>query len=598
MRQESACAKDEEERAMNEVSVWIEHLRHPLVLAGFGLLLLFALIRAFRRGTPRSDAGKLIHLLALLVMSGIVYWNKDNPGIALPVFITLLDVAANGALAWKESKQEIDPGGKPAVNITAAGQGQITISGDVITADGDIVVRKQYIGLSEEQYAAEKQKDRDLLLKEIRAAFGDEEKLQLLEVQLKAVEGQLANIQKSYEEEIARRKAANKALDDFKGQLPDARIAEAKKSLEQGDAAAAEQLFDEVADKEGKAVALANYQGGQLAEGRIDYAKAMRQYKKAAALEEDNPDYLLAAGKMALTLADYSHAQEWFERLLKIREKEGKEDKELALVLDRLATLHQYQGDYKTAEPLFKRSLAIDEKNLGKNHPDVAASLNNLAGLYYSQGRYEDAEPLYKRSLEIKEKSLGKDHPDVATTLNNLAGLYESQGRYEDAEPLYKRDLAISEKSLGKDHPSVATTLNNLAGLYRAQVRYEDAEPLYKRALEIVEKVLGKDHPDVAATLNNLAELYRAQGRYEDAEPLYKRALEIVEKVLGKDHPHVAAALNNLALLYHAQGKYAEAEPLYQRSLSILKAKLPAGHPYIKMGQENYDDLKRKMAGR
>ena len=60
----------------------------------------------------------------------------------------------------------------------------------------------------------------------------------------------------------------------------------------------------------------------------------------------------------------------------------------------------------------------------------------------------------------------------------------------------------------------------------------------------------------------------------------------------------MAATLNNLALLYHAQGKYAEAEPLYQRSLSILKAKLPAGHPYIKMGQANYDDLKRKMAER
>ena len=541
---------------MNEVSVWIEHLRHPLVLAGFGLLLLFALIRAFRRGTPRSDAGKLIHLLALLVMSGIVYWNKDNPGIALPVFVTLLDVAANGALAWKESKQEIDPGGKPAVNITAAGQGQITISGDVITADGDIVVRKQYIGLSEEQYAAEKQKDRDLLLKEIRAAFGDEEKLQLLEVQLKAVEGQLANIQKSYEEEIARRKAADKALDDFKGQLPDARIAEAKKSLEQGDAAAAEQLFDEVADKEGKAVALANYQGGQLAEGRIDYAKAMRQYKKAAALEEDNPDYLLAAGQMALTLADYSHAQEWFERLLKIREKEGKEDTELALVLGRLATLHQYQGDYKTAEPLFKRSLEINEKTLGKNHPDVAATLNNLALLYKSQGRYEDAEPLYKRALEIWEKSLGKEHPHVAAALNNLAGLYRAQGRYEDAEPLYQRALEIKEKSLGKDHPDVATTLNNLAGLYESQGRYEDAEPLYKRDLAISEKSLGKDHPDVATTLNNLAGLY------------YK------------------------------QEKYQEAADMFERAIAIMNKKFPGGHPNIDVMQGNYDYMKEKMAER
>ena len=54
----------------------------------------------------------------------------------------------------------------------------------------------------------------------------------------------------------------------------------------------------------------------------------------------------------------------------------------------------------------------------------MALSLNNLAALYVAQGRYAEAEPLYKRSLAIQEKALGPDHPDVGTSLNNLAGLY------------------------------------------------------------------------------------------------------------------------------------------------------------------------------
>ena len=41
-----------------------------------------------------------------------------------------------------------------------------------------------------------------------------------------------------------------------------------------------------------------------------------------------------------------------------------------------------------TAEPLYKRALAIREKILGPAHPHVAASLNNLAALYGLQGRY------------------------------------------------------------------------------------------------------------------------------------------------------------------------------------------------------------------
>jgi tetratricopeptide (TPR) repeat protein len=71
-----------------------------------------------------------------------------------------------------------------------------------------------------------------------------------------------------------------------------------------------------------------------------------------------------------------------------------------------------------------------------------------------AQGRYAEAEPLYQRSLAIDEKALGPDHPSVATSLNNLAELHKAQGRYVDAEPLYKRSLAIKEKAPGPDPSS------------------------------------------------------------------------------------------------------------------------------------------------
>lgn len=45
---------------------------------------------------------------------------------------------------------------------------------------------------------------------------------------------------------------------------------------------------------------------------------------------------------------------------------------------------------YAEAEPLLKRSLAIDEKVLGPDHPDVAQRLKNLAGLRRSQVRTAD----------------------------------------------------------------------------------------------------------------------------------------------------------------------------------------------------------------
>ena len=62
---------------------------------------------------------------------------------------------------------------------------------------------------------------------------------------------------------------------------------------------------------------------------------------------------------------------------------------------------------------------------------------------------YADTEPLYNRSLAIFEKELGPDHPDLGMPLNNLALLYHAQGRHADAEPLLKRSRAIAEKTFG-----------------------------------------------------------------------------------------------------------------------------------------------------
>jgi tetratricopeptide (TPR) repeat protein len=331
---------------------------------------------------------------------------------------------------------------------------------------------------------------------------------------------------KEYEEKTA---AAYKALEGFKEEIGKRSLAKAKEALEKGDTSLAERLFQGVFDRGSIAQkAEAAFQLGSLAESHIDYLQAQDYYRKAVGLQPDNPQYLNAAGLMALTM-----------------------------------------GYYQEAEPLFRGALNIREKVSGPEHPDVASSLNNLAELYRTQGKYGEAEPLYKRSLAIWEKALGPEHPDLATSLNNLAELYRTQGKYGEAEPLYKRSLAILEKALGPEHPDVASILNNLAELYRTQGKYGEAEPLYKRSLAILEKALGPEHPNVGASLNNLALLYKTQGKYEEAEPLYRRALAIKEKSLGPEHPDMAISLENYAALLREMGRGAEAEPLESRARAI-----------------------------
>lgn len=50
------------------------------------------------------------------------------------------------------------------------------------------------------------------------------------------------------------------------------------------------------------------------------------------------------------------------------------------------------------------------------------------------QGKFAEAEPLLRRSLAIQEQKLGPDHPEVATTLHNLAHLLAKQVSFSDVE--------------------------------------------------------------------------------------------------------------------------------------------------------------------
>jgi tetratricopeptide (TPR) repeat protein len=167
-------------------------------------------------------------------------------------------------------------------------------------------------------------------------------------------------------------------LAQLRGQLPEAQIEQAQVSLRQGDTAAARQVFHAVADKAGAAVALAAFQLGQMAEGDLEYAEAMRQYKKAVALEEDNPKYLFAAGNMAREMAEYKQAQEWLEHLLELMENEG-DDVKIASAMNALANLYVDQGKYEKAAPMYEHALSVCENYFGKNSMSIICFLENIA---------------------------------------------------------------------------------------------------------------------------------------------------------------------------------------------------------------------------
>ena len=157
---------------------------------------------------------------------------------------------------------------------------------------------------------------------------------------------------------------------------------------------------------------------------------------------------------------------------------------------------------------------------------------------FCSSSRYLEAFPVYQRTLAIRETQLGPKDPRVARTLNGLAFCYQCMGDLSRARPLFQRALEIVETDDGPQHPVVAASLTYLGLLSSAEGKPADALPLFERALAIYEAAHGPHHPNVSAALTNVASVLGEQpGQLKVARALVKRA-QTIDSTLRPDHPN------------------------------------------------------------
>jgi len=242
-------------------------------------------------------------------------------------------------------------------------------------------------------------------------------------------------------------------------------------------------------------------------------------------------------------------------------------------IIDAEAKRYKDQGKYTEAETLFKRSLAIFEKNLGPEHFHVARTLVSLAKVYSKQGKYAEAETLFKRSLAIfeKKKNMRSDRSNVAIVLELLAMVSYNQNNYAEAETFYKRSLAIIEKTLRPDDP----VLEKLRQSIRDNNQKAEAEAArwYREAAD-------QGHADAQTELGVM--YFTGEGVTRD----YAEAVRWYRKAADQGY---AIAQTSLALLYDnglgVAKDYVQAHMWY--SLAVAQGK--------KNARERRDSLAEKM---
>ncbi len=109
--------------------------------------------------------------------------------------------------------------------------------------------------------------------------------------------------------------------------------------------------------------------------------------------------------------------------------------------------------------------LAIRKEALGPHHRDVAGVLNPLATLVAQQGDVEAALVMHKQALDIFVAARGRGHVNVAECLVDMAGTLELQCRGSEAAAALQEALPILSDSLGPTHPRVLWVHQRLGAL-------------------------------------------------------------------------------------------------------------------------------------
>ena len=293
-------------------------------------------------------------------------------------------------------------------------------------------------------------------------------------------------------------------------------------------------------------------------------------------------------GMMALDLGQYDEAIGYYEKAIRIEEKQSpRNHQNLASSYNNIGLVYNRMGNYPKALSSHEKALAIKQQSLPPTHPDLASSYNNIGLVYNRMGDYRKALSSYEKALGIRQQSLPPTHPDLASSYNNIGLVYNSMGNYSKTLSSYEKALAIRQQSLPPTHPDLASSYNNIGLVYNRMGDYRKALSSNEKAMAIRQQSLPPTHPDLASSYNNIGLVYNRMSNYPKALSFYEKALAIKQQSLPPTHPDLASSYNNIGLVYNSMGDYPKALSSNEKAMAIRQQSLPPTHPDLASSYNN-----------
>lgn len=288
------------------------------------------------------------------------------------------------------------------------------------------------------------------------------------------------------------------------------------------------------------------------------------------------------------------------------RQTVGASGKEQILLWPFAAFLSE-QGEYESAQRLFRWKLAYEEANIphsfqSTSHSekiDLTTTFFNLAQSLKDSGLLSEAETMSRRGYALLMDYCDDSTYDdmgrprlIAEQCATHAEILQALGQFKEAKECVEIGLIRLDRAM-EDEPGVycqgqmvGSSFRRFAEIMRAQGRLSEAEQLLRRAVS-----LGNLYSQEKAVLTALAVTLAQQGRLSEAEELARRVL----KERGDWHPEVAMSLDVLAMILIMGQRFEEALPLLQRALGILDASLGRNHHDTKLILDHLGSVQDKL---
>ena len=323
--------------------------------------------------------------------------------------------------------------------------------------------------------------------------------------------------------------------------------------------------------------------------GDIDAAR--RQYEQAYNLLKDaGEDHARALvsdmtglSAMAMRRGDYADAENWSERVLKVREAhEGPRSPDIAMDLMNLANESIYQEQFQKGLSLAQRAHDMLQQVLGPGHPRSIYVDNSLGVAQLYAGQCTAAAATLANAVAVARRSLPPGAHMLGSVLGNLGRAQACVGDDAAATSTLHEALAIADSThdpnigtvelrlgiveLDAHDPEAEKTLDasrkdlsvaasrfqgSAANLQWADAAYGDALAIDGKAAEgenlarAARTRLQADKDSGGSTLGEidllLADIRSRQSDTTQAHALREEALQIFQRVYGADHPKTRA---------------------------------------------------------